>query len=114
MQSCDQFKQAYATEYLKVFKTFIQCVWRWYDIKVNLVPIKSRAIQIEEIEPFKVTGVKAEENLDFSDDIMGKSAEELFKEDMEKKKDDLKKEYEEPEGTYILSYSLQFRPPSLC
>lgn len=39
-------------------------------------------------------------SLDFSDEIMGKSAEELFKEDMEKKKNDLMKEIEEPEGTH--------------
>lgn len=54
---------------------------------------------MEEIEPFKVTGAKTEENVDFSDDIMEKSAEEMFKEDMKKKEDELKKETEEPQGT---------------
>lgn len=53
---------------------------------------------MEEIEPFKVTGAKADPTSDFSDDIMGKSAEELFMEDMEKKKEDLQNETEEPEG----------------
>lgn len=79
----------------------MECIWRWYNVEVPMnIIIKSRTQQIEESEPFKVTGAKIEDTCDFSDDIMGKSAEELFTEDLKKTKEKLQMEAEEPEGIF--------------
>ncbi|KAF7277814.1 hypothetical protein GWI33_009231 [Rhynchophorus ferrugineus] len=111
--------------YLSVFKLFIISLRRWFNIGTADVPIKSKKQKELEYEHFKVSNIDAIEN--FSDDIMeGKTAEELYKEDMEKKKLEEKEEnneyptepeYKKPEPpvhikltTLILKRVLHFLP----
>ncbi|XP_018569428.1 TELO2-interacting protein 1 homolog [Anoplophora glabripennis] len=97
LQSCDKFKDKNSTAFLEIFKIFINCLRKWFNIKERIEPFKSKAQKLREIEDFQVTGVDMKETVNFSDDIMGKSAEEMYKEDMEKKQDEIEKEMEEPE-----------------
>lgn len=81
---------------------FIRCLWRWFNIKIKVLPIKSKAQKLLEMEDFQVSGLKnLNENLFDDSDIMEKSAEELFEEDMMKTEEQLKKEIEEREGRNI-------------
>ncbi|XP_050294398.1 TELO2-interacting protein 1 homolog [Anthonomus grandis grandis] len=83
LNSCDMFKDKYATAYLKVFRMFIQSLKRWFQIEVVHTSLKSRQEKEQEHEHFQVSGINYDNN--FSDDIMeGRTAEELYKEDMEK------------------------------
>ncbi|KAJ8942241.1 hypothetical protein NQ318_003088 [Aromia moschata] len=97
IQSCDKFKEKNATAFLRVFEIFIHCLRKWYSIEVKVEPFKSKADKLDEVEQFEVTGLKMEEEPDFSDIIMGKTAEEMYKEDMEKQQSELEKETEQPE-----------------
>ncbi|XP_057672878.1 TELO2-interacting protein 1 homolog isoform X1 [Diorhabda carinulata] len=126
VQSCDKYKETNIKVYLEVFKVFVKSLRRWLNIQVREDPIISKAEKNKIEEEFKVTGVN-EEILDdnFSDDIMGKTAEEMYEEDMKKKLEDLEKEndipevkeYEKPEPplhikitVLILQRSLNFLP----
>lgn len=80
--------------YLRVFNIFIKCLIRWFQIQPKEEPIKSKLQKQKEFEEFKISGIKDEIN-DFSDDIMGKSAEEMYKEDLAKSKEELLKENQE-------------------
>ncbi|KAJ8959272.1 hypothetical protein NQ314_006300 [Rhamnusium bicolor] len=97
LQSCDKFKDKNATAFLNLFKIFIQCLTLWFKIEIKIEPLKSKAEKLQEIEHFQVSGVSAEVENTFSDDIMEKSAEEMYQEDMAKKQKELEKEIEEPE-----------------
>lgn len=66
---------------------FILSLRSWFQIEVTIEKVKSRKEKELEQEPFKVTGIDYSD--DFSDDILeGKTAEELYREDMEKKEND--------------------------
>lgn len=95
MQSCDKFKEHNATAFLNIFKIFIKCLMRWFNIEIKAISLKSKKQKEDEMEHFKVSGI--DPNQDFSDDIMGKTAEEMYEEDMAKSKEELMKEIEEPE-----------------
>lgn len=91
-QSCDKFQRKYMHAYLRVFNIFIKCLHRWFQLTIIEVPIKSKLQKQREYEEFKISGI---ENINsFSDDIMGKTAEEMYHEDMAKSK----KELEESEN----------------
>lgn len=96
MLSCDRFKEKYVTAFLQVFKCFIQVLWKWLNIEIHLEPIKSKEQKQHEMETFKVSGIENPKSA--SDDTVAKSAEELFKEDMQKSQQELEKEIEESEG----------------
>lgn len=68
------------------------CLRKWFSVEVKVEPFKSKADKMREIEDFEVTGVDIEGKDNFSDDIMGKSAEEMYKEDMEKTPEEIEKE----------------------
>ncbi|CAG9769438.1 unnamed protein product [Ceutorhynchus assimilis] len=120
--SCDRFKEQYATAYLRVFKMFIMSLRRWFIVDdYSEKTIKSRKEKELEQEHYKVSGF--DESNDFSDDIMGgKSAEEMYKEDMEKIEQDcdVMEEKEKPTPpmhvqltTLILTRSLHFLPSKI-
>lgn len=90
MQSCDKFKEHHSDAYLRIFNIFIKCLHRWFDIKIDVEPVKSKLQKQKEFEDFKVSGIN--HDVDYSDDIMGKDAEELYKEDLNKTKDELESE----------------------
>ncbi|CAG9826267.1 unnamed protein product [Diabrotica balteata] len=70
--------------YLQVFKVTIQVIKKWWPVEIIEEDIKPKAEKMKEIEDFKVTGAdKVEDN--FSDEIMGKTAEEMYEEDRLKK-----------------------------
>lgn len=100
MQSCDKLKEQYANSYLRVFKIFIKCLWRWFNIEVKFIPIKSKLQKQKDFEEFKVSNI--DYSNDFSDNIMGKTAEEMFKEDMESNKEEFD-DYDEVNGMLHLS-----------
>lgn len=91
MQSCDKFKEHHSDAYLRIFNIFIKCLHRWFDIKIEIEPVKSKLQKQKEFEDFKVSGIK-QDIMDFSDEIMGKSAEEMYQEDMNKTKEQLESE----------------------
>ncbi|CAG9825114.1 unnamed protein product [Phaedon cochleariae] len=97
VQSCDKFKEKNSTAFLRVFKIFIKCLRKWLEIEIEEKPIIPKAQKDREIEDFKVTGSK-ESCDDFSDEIMGQTAEEMFQEDMIKKQEELDNQIEESEG----------------
>lgn len=118
-QSCDKFQRKYVASYLRVFNIFIKCLHRWFDIKTVEEPIKSKLQKRREYEEFKISGMSEANN--FSDDIMGKTAEEMYKEDMAKKQEELleshSEEYKKPMAPMhvnmtvaILKRSLNFLP----
>lgn len=80
MQSCDKFKEHHSDAYLRIFKIFIKCLHRWFDIKIKIEPVKSKLQKQKEFEEFKISGIK--DDMDYSDEIMGKSAEEMYREDL--------------------------------
>ncbi|XP_025829077.1 TELO2-interacting protein 1 homolog [Agrilus planipennis] len=92
------FQEQKAEHYLYIFKTFTECLMKWLDIKPVLIPIKSKIETKEQIEDFKVTGL--EDITNFSDDIMEKSAEDMFKDDMAKSKKELLEDGDTPEDEY--------------
>lgn len=88
MQSCDKYKQEHADAYLRIFNIFIKSLHRWFEIKVEIEPVKSKLQKEKEFEDFKISN-KFEDNNDFSDSIMGKTAEEMYQEDLKKTKEEL-------------------------
>ncbi|XP_028154357.2 TELO2-interacting protein 1 homolog [Diabrotica virgifera virgifera] len=113
--------------YLQVFKVTVQVINRWWPVEIIDEDIKPKAEKIKEVEDFKVTGAdKVEDN--FSDEIMGKTAEEMYEEDRLKKEEQLKmdteeveeEEYKKPDPptrikitVSILKQSLHFLPSSI-
>lgn len=97
IQSCDKYKESNIKVYLEVFKVFVKSLKRWLNIQIREDPIISKAKKAKMEEEFKVTSVNDEIDDNFSDDIMGKTAEEMYEEDMKKKLEDLEKENEVPE-----------------
>lgn len=105
MDSCDLLYNQNPNDFLRFFKIFINCLKRWLKIKRLEVPIKSLIEKEREIKEFQLTDIK--EYKDFTDETVmkGKTAEEMYKEDMLKKV----KEIDElnPEGNFgeiYLSY----------
>lgn len=89
--------------YLRVFNIFIKCLHRWFCIKITEEPIKSKLEKQKEFEEFKISGIKDINN--FSDDIMDKTAEEMYREDMAKSKEELLEINQEKEGNNFRSRS---------
>ncbi|KAL3279351.1 hypothetical protein HHI36_016856 [Cryptolaemus montrouzieri] len=125
--SCDKFKQKRIFSYLRIFQVFLKSVMRWFNVHEPSPVLKTKAQKkSEELQNFKVTGLDdIEEIKNFSDEIMDKSAEELYQEDMKLKKEQTEKEnlesedgiYRKPEPPYhikltvdILKRSLNFLP----
>lgn len=89
--------------YLRVFNIFIKCLLRWFQIQPKTEPIKSKLQKQKEFEEFKISGIKDDAN-DFSDEIMGKTAEEMYREDLAKTREELLKENQEnvdDEGKFL-------------
>lgn len=61
-------------------------------------PIKSKLQKQQELEDFKISGIS--EINSFSDDIMGKTAEEMYKEDLAKSKEELEESQNEEVEEY--------------
>ncbi|XP_060524749.1 TELO2-interacting protein 1 homolog isoform X2 [Cylas formicarius] len=121
----DIFQIKHATPYLKVLRMCVISMRRWFPIEEEHLPIKSRSQKQDEYEEYHVSGIRESEN--FSDDIMeGKTAEEMYKEDVERKANENEEmdmepdtaiEYQKPEppqyvsvATTILQRSLHFLP----
>ncbi|RZB40886.1 TELO2-interacting protein 1 -like, partial [Asbolus verrucosus] len=104
-------------DYLYVFRMFIQCLHRWLSIKADEEPFKTKQQKQQEIEDFKVSNI--DEDLgeeDFSDDIMGKTAEEMYEEDLKKSKmedDELQEEYKKPEPPVHIKLTVAILTQSL-
>ncbi|GJQ69256.1 hypothetical protein Trydic_g6398 [Trypoxylus dichotomus] len=86
------FQSRYCTSgnmasFMKVFNIFTNCLLRWLNIKIELPPIKSKAEKEQELKHFEVSNLE-EEYTNFGDDIMGKTAEEMYEEDMKKKEEE--------------------------
>lgn len=124
LQTSNKFKEQYAPDYLRVFKMFMLTLRRWFEVDDVTEPIKSKKQKELEYEDFKVSGINYKED-DFSDDIMeGKTAEEMYWEDVERKKQEEEEDeensdtgYKKPEPpihikltTSILKRSLHFLP----
>lgn len=73
---------------------------KWFDIKVIEGPVKSKLQKQKEFEEFKISGIS--EVNDFSDDIMGQTAEEMYKEDMKRDEQELEEWQNEEEGGGVL------------
>lgn len=87
--------------YLNIFKMFVVGVQRWYNIEPAGWVFKTKKQKEDEIEDFKVSNVEPIE--DFSDEVMGKTAEEMYEEDLKKSKVQLESEIE-PAGLYKVRY----------
>lgn len=98
LQSCDKFFQdRNANTFLRVFKVFISCLIRWLNIEIVVQPIIPK--EQRRFQHFEISGINHDQ--DFSDAVMGdKTAEEMFKEDMEKQANDNDESSEIDEGTY--------------
>ncbi|XP_017773157.1 PREDICTED: TELO2-interacting protein 1 homolog [Nicrophorus vespilloides] len=73
--------------FLRVFLVFVKRIRIWFCVEAQPNAIKSRLEKEQEHDHFKVSNVESQS--DFSDDIMGKTADELFMEDMKKKQEEL-------------------------
>lgn len=73
---------------------------KWFKVEAKVESFKSKAEKLRETEDFQVTGLDMAEKDNFSDDIMGKSPEEMYKEDMEKKQEEIEQEIQ-PEGELL-------------
>lgn len=87
---------------MRVFHTFIKSLLRWLNIKIDLQPIKSKAEKEKELHNFEVSNLETESN-DFSDEVLGKTAEEMYEEDMKKKREESEEE-SYPECTIMFCY----------
>jgi hypothetical protein len=87
--------------YLNIFKMFVVGVQRWYNNEPAGRVFKSKKQKEDEIEDFKVSNVEPIE--DFSDEVMGKTAEEMYEEDLKKSKVQLENEIE-PAGLYKVRF----------
>ncbi|XP_008201481.1 TELO2-interacting protein 1 homolog [Tribolium castaneum] len=109
--------------YLQVFKLFIMGLHRWLGIEMPEEAFKTKKQKQDEFEHFQVSNLEPPIE-DFSDEIMNKTAEEMYKEDLEKSKKELEdeineqpEEYKKPEPPLhikltkaILSRCLHFLP----
>lgn len=93
MQSCDKFQEDHATVYLHVFNIFVKCIHRWFNILIKLESTKPKLQKEQEMEEFKISNINYSDN--FSDSVLNKTAEEMYKEDMNKSKDELENEIED-------------------
>ncbi|XP_063909733.1 TELO2-interacting protein 1 homolog isoform X2 [Zophobas morio] len=84
--------------YLHVFKMFVCGLHKWLRIETVDAPFKTKKQKQEEFEDFRVSNIEPIE--DFSDGVMGKSAEEMYKEDMEKSRSQIEQECNEPVEEY--------------
>nr|CAI5820378.1 unnamed protein product [Callosobruchus analis] len=82
-----------ATVFLDLFNEFIVTLRRWLGIEEKIEPIKSREQRYKEMQEFTVSGIEE----DFSDNLGEMSAEEMLRQDLQKKEEELIKEIEEPE-----------------
>lgn len=104
VQSFDRFKQNRIDSYLRVFRIFLRSLLRWFEVEVPArVFLTKEELREEELRNFKVGGLEdnPEKMNDFSDEVMGKSAEEMYREDMENKEEGLEDEYLEPKGEFL-------------
>ncbi|KAG5887572.1 hypothetical protein JTB14_009980 [Gonioctena quinquepunctata] len=107
MQSCDKFKEKDSTAFLRIFNIFVECLSKWLNIEAEEKPIIPKAQKLKEMEEFQVTGLSEDIENDFSDEIMGKTAEEMYEEDMEKKKEEL---CNETDGSEVDEYKKPVPP----
>lgn len=99
VQSFDRFKQNRIDSYLRVFRIFLRSLLRWFEVEVPArVFLTKEELREEELRNFKVGGLEddPEKRNDFSDEVMGKSAEEMYREDMERREGGLEDDYLEP------------------
>nr|CAH7726337.1 unnamed protein product [Callosobruchus chinensis] len=82
-----------ATMFLVVFNEFILTLREWVGIERKFEPIKSREQRYQEMQEFTVSGIEE----DFSDNLDEMSAEEMFRQDLQKKEEELINEIEKPE-----------------
>ncbi|KAI4457547.1 tel2 interacting protein 1 tti1 family member [Holotrichia oblita] len=85
--------------FLKVFNVFIKCLLRWLNVQVIIPPIRSKADKEKEYQHFELSNLEDECN-NFSDDIMKKTPEEMYQEDMEKKQQELEEDETLPDEEY--------------
>lgn len=105
MQHFDKQQKNNVTSHLRIFKIFLECLTRWLDIKPIISPIQSKKDKLKEMEEFTVGGIN--ENSNFSDEIMGKTAEEMYEEDSKKSKTELEAEmYPQGNAPKILIHAL--------
>lgn len=90
MQSFDKLQNNKTASHLRIFKIFLECLERWLDLKPVIPPIKSKKEKLKETEEFRITNIN--EINDFSDEIMEKTAEEMYEEDLKKSKTELETE----------------------
>lgn len=92
MDSCDLLYSKDPNSFLRFFQIFINCLTKWLNILPLEVPVKSRLDKQREIREFQLSGI--EEFRNFSDDTVmnGKTAEEMYVEDMSKEKKDIEEE----------------------
>lgn len=102
VQIFDRFNRSRIDCYLRMFKIFLKSLIRWFGITVPERVFKTKQEKLDDqMKNFKIGGLDDEFQEDgFSDNIMGKTAEEMYKEDMEKKAAELKEEYIEPKGRF--------------
>ncbi|KAF2903943.1 hypothetical protein ILUMI_02227 [Ignelater luminosus] len=84
IQTCDKFfQERNANAYLRVFEMFIKSIMKWFNIDVKIEPIKSKLQQKMEHDDFEISNLSL---TDQPDTDLGKTAEEMYKEDLENRK----------------------------
>lgn len=68
------------------------------------ITIKTKKQKLEEYEQFKISNIEPVDN--FSDDVMGKTAEEMYKEDMEKKRSQVEDEINCMTGSTLFNFDV--------
>ncbi|KAJ8719186.1 hypothetical protein PYW07_016742 [Mythimna separata] len=94
VQSCDKYYEKDLYAYLQVFLTFVECIRKWYPItdaspntteeQLTIDVMKDLAVFVEN----KVEAERLLNEIEFEKES-GKSVEEMYKEDMKKKEDDV-------------------------
>ncbi|XP_031333616.1 TELO2-interacting protein 1 homolog isoform X2 [Photinus pyralis] len=90
------FQEDFANVYLHLFQMYIKVLLRWYSIEVEILPIKSKQELTDQYLEFQVSG------LQLTHEPKGKTAEEMYREDLNsyRSKKDLKED--EPELSEIV------------
>ncbi|XP_068622597.1 TELO2-interacting protein 1 homolog [Battus philenor] len=91
LHSCDKYHEKDLYAFLQVFLTFITCIRKWFHIEIEPdAPDKTIQVDIlKDVLEFAKNKEEAERLLNESEEDCGKSVEEMYREDLKRKEDEV-------------------------
>lgn len=94
VQSCDQYYEKNLYSYLQVFLTFINCIRKWFLIQDTVKKKESHGLEIDVLKDVIEFANNKEEverllNTKEFEEETGRSVEEMYQEDLQRKEEDL-------------------------